>query len=256
MKIKNIILSALFACVLSCNFAFAQSNVKVIAHRGHWDLPGSTQNSLVALHKANEVKVYGSEFDVLITADGIPVVNHDNDIQGYIIEKTEYSKLRDLKIKNGETLPTLEQYLIHGKANKNTKLILEIKPHSTKEVEDRAVREIVKMVESLGVKDQTEYISFSMNICKEIMKINPKAQVAFLGSKVTPKEVKEAGLTGVDFNYKVFEKNPHWVKESHDLGLTVNVWTVNDPAMMKKFIDLKVDFITTDKPEVLLEMLK
>lgn len=256
MKMKNIILSALFTCVLSCNFALAQSNVKVIAHRGYWDTPGSTQNSLVALHRANEVKVYGSEFDVLITADGIPVVNHDNDIQGYIIEKTEYSKLRDLKIKNGETLPTLEQYLIHGKANKNTRLILEIKPHSTKEVEDRAVREIVKMVEALGVKDQTEYISFSFNICKEIVKLNPKAQVAFLGSKVTPKEIKDAGLTGVDFNYSRFEKNPNLVKECHDLGLTVNVWTVNDPEMMKRLIDLKVDFITTDKPEVLLEILK
>ena len=38
---------------------------------------------------------------------------------------------------------------------------------------------------------------------------------------------EEAGCTGLDYHYRVFQKNPDWVKKAHDLGLTVNVWTVD-----------------------------
>ena len=41
----------------------------------------------------------------------------------------------------------------------------------------------------------------------------------------------------------VIEKHPEWVKEAHDLGMKVNVWTVNKEDMMKKLIDRKVDYI-------------
>jgi glycerophosphoryl diester phosphodiesterase len=44
------------------------------------------------------------------------------------------------------------------------------------------------------------------------------------------------------------KKNPHWVKEAHDLGLKVNVWTVNTSDGIREMLDLKVDFITTDEP--------
>lgn len=252
MALKKTILISLMACIFSCS---TYSQTKVIAHRGYWDQPASTQNSIVALYKAAQIDVYGSEFDVLVTADGVPVVNHDDKIYGYTIEKTEFATLRDLKLSNGETLPTLEQYLVHGKAN-SIKLILEIKPHSTKEIEDKAVEIIMKMVDSIGVAEQTEYISFSLNICKEIVKRNTKTTVAYLDGKVDPAGIKEAGLTGIDYHYSVIERNVNWVKQCHDLGLTVNVWTVNDPEIMKRMIDHKVDFITTDKPELLQSILK
>ena len=57
-----------------------QAQTQVIAHRGYWKAEGSAQNSLASLRKAAEAKVYGSEFDVQMTADGIVVVNHDNTI--------------------------------------------------------------------------------------------------------------------------------------------------------------------------------
>lgn len=37
-------------------------------------------------------------------------------------------------------------------------------------------------------------------------------------------------------------------------SITINVWTVNDAARMQSLIDAGVDFITTDDPEVLLEL--
>ena len=76
-----------------------------------------------------------------------------------------------------------------------------------------------------------------------------------MNGDLSPKDVKARNWNGIDYNYKVFQKNPTWVKEAKDLGLLVNVWTVNDPKVMQEMIDLKVDYITTDKPLILKEIL-
>ena len=44
-------------------------------------------------------------------------------------------------------------------------------------------------------------------------------------------------------------------KEAHELGLKVNTWTVNQPEDIQKMIDLKVDFITTDEPLLVNEII-
>lgn len=251
---KRLILSMLLTAFLCGSSAFSQT--KVIAHRGYWDCEGSAQNSITALNKAHEVGAYGSEFDVSITADGIPVVNHDDSIQGFCIETSLYEDIKDLKLKNGETLPTLEDYLIQGKQNKGTQLILEIKPHKRVVNEDRAVTAILALVQKYQLEDQVEYISFSMNICKELIRRAPAAQVAYLRGEVSPADLKVLGFTGLDYHYKVFEKNPTWIQEAKNAGLTVNVWTVDDPAVMQSMIEQNVDFITTDKPEQLKEIVK
>ncbi len=251
---KRLILSVLLTAFLCGSSAFSQT--KVIAHRGYWDCEGSAQNSITALNKAHEVGVYGSEFDVLITADGIPVVNHNDSIQGFCIETSLYEEIKDLKLKNGEVLPTLEDYLIQGKQNKGTQLILEIKPHKRVVNEDRAVTAILALVQKYQLEDLVEYISFSMNICKELIRRAPAAQVAYLRGEVSPADLKVLGFTGLDYHYKVFEKNPTWIQEAKNAGLTVNVWTVDDPAVMQSMIEQNVDFITTDKPEQLKEIVK
>ena len=46
------------------------------------------------------------------------------------------------------------------------------------------------------------------------------------------------------------------IKKAHDLGLVVNVWTINDAEQMKLLIEQGVDCITTNEPEILLELLK
>lgn len=250
---KRLILSMLLTAFLCGSSAFSQT--KVIAHRGYWDREGSAQNSITSLNKAHEVGAYGSEFDVSITADGIPVVNHDDSIQGFCIETSLYEDIKDLKLKNGETLPTLEEYLIQGKKNQETRLILEIKPHKRVVNEDRAVTAILALVQKYQLEGQVEYISFSMNICKELIRRAPAAQVAYLRGEVSPSDLKVLGFAGLDYHYKVFEKNPTWIQEAKNAGLTVNVWTVDDPAVMQSMIEQGVDFITTDKPEELKEII-
>lgn len=62
-----------------------------------------------------------------------------------------------------------------------------------------------------------------------------------------PQMVKAAGgKVWVPFWRNV---TPELVKEAHDLGLKVNVWTVNDKPTMEKMIDFGVDGITTDYPD-------
>lgn len=244
MKTRNV----LMACACALFTLAGQAQTQVIAHRGFWKAEGSAQNSIVGLKKAAEAKVYGSEFDVQLTADGVVVVNHDDVIDGLVIGETAYDKLKDLKLKNGEKLPTLADYLEAGKKLPDVQLILEIKPHKTKVQEDQIAETTVKMVKKYGLEKQVEYISFSMNICEQLARLTPGSEIAYLNGDLAPKEVKEKGANGIDYNYKVFGKHPEWVKEAHELGMKVNVWTVNSEKDMKKMIDLNVDYITTDQP--------
>ena len=250
MKIRKIVILA----ILPLNILSAQT--KVIAHRGYWDCEGCAQNSIVALKKAQELRIYGSEFDVYMTADGVLVVNHDPTIEGLRIEDVPYAQLKDIRLNNGEVLPTLEAYLQQGKKDRRTKLILELKPHSTKEKEDRAVAGVVKMVEQLGVKRQTEYISFSLNICKEFARLSPKAEVAYLNGDLSPQELKPLKITGIDYNLRVLQRNKNWIDEAKKLKMTVNVWTVNEEADMLEMIAAGVDFITTDNPVLCKELVR
>jgi len=228
---------------------------QIIAHRGFWDCEGSAQNSIFALSKAQQSGFYGSEFDVHLTLDGMLVINHDNAINGLLIEDTPYNQLKKIKLSNGEKLPTLDSYLKQGKKSGNTRLILEIKPHSTKEREDAAVAKILQTVKRLGFEKQVEYISFSLNICKTLRASDPQAIIAYLNGDLSPAELKALSFNGLDYNISVMQKNPEWVSEAKKLGLTVNVWTVNSESQMHEMIALGVDYITTDKPLLLRDII-
>ena len=242
MKRTLISAIALLACIVGM-----QAQTQVIAHRGFWKTEGSAQNSIAALEKAAEEKLYGSEFDVQVTLDGKLIVNHDAKFQGFVIAETPYKQLKKIRLNNGEKLPNLKKYLKKGK-KLDIQLILEIKSHKSKEVEDKMAADIVKMVKKMGLEKQVEYIAFSLNICEQLAKLTPESEIAYLNGDVTPAELKKKGINGIDYHYNVIEKHPEWVKEAHDLGMKVNVWTVNKEDMMKKLIDRKVDYITTDQP--------
>lgn len=247
---KQLRFSLLFLlCVLVAVPVSAKSKTKVIAHRGYWKTEGSAQNSIRSLERANEIKVYGSEFDVHLTADNIPVVYHDKSIEGKEIQTTPYAELKELKLPNGETLPTLEQYLDRAKKLKKTKLIFELKSHATPERDREAAKIAVDMVNSKKLRKRTEYIAFSLEAAMELHRLSPKTPVYYLNGDLTPKQLKELGFAGLDYHYKVMQKHPEWFKEAKDLKLKINVWTVDGPQVMQEMIEAGVDFLTTDYPE-------
>ena len=243
---KNLRLLALAAMMSLCAGLSAQT--KVIAHRGYWTAEGSAQNSIAALKDAHKIGVYGSEFDVHITKDGVVVVNHDDDINKVKIEDANYAQIKDMKLKNGETLPTLEQYLAEGKKLAGTQMILEIKAHATPEKEDRCIAATIDLVRKFNMEKQVEYISFSLHACEQIVKANPKAVVYYLMGDLNPDEIKAKGFAGMDYYGVIFMHHPDWIEKCRKLGLKTNVWTIDNLDEIKKFADMKVDFITTNKP--------
>ncbi|MDR3218052.1 MAG: glycerophosphodiester phosphodiesterase [Dysgonamonadaceae bacterium] len=239
----------------SCIFCYSQAGI--IAHRGFWNKFGSAQNSLSSLENAINLGVYGSELDAYITKDGVVVLSHDNKYQGIEIETANYAELLPLRLPNGEPIPTLQQYIDRVKQQQQTKLILEIKPHTTVENENRAVTAIVQLVNDGGITELVDYISFSENICRELIKCNPKHRVAYLSGNKSPEELKKEGYWGLDYAINVLKKqHPEWIKEAKKLGLTVNVWTVNSPEDISYFISQEVDYITTDNPQLLKDVLE
>ena len=244
----------LFFMIMGAMTAMAQT--QVIAHRGYWKTDGSAQNSLRALVKADSIACYGSEFDVWMTADGKLVVNHDAVVQGVEIETSNSADALAIKLSNGECIPTLEQYLELGK-NCKTRLIFELKPHKNRLLEARAVIESIMMVERMGLNDRVEYITFSANALEEFIKYAPKGTpIYYLNGEKSPQELHKMGAAGMDYNLRVFKKHPEWIKECHDLGMKVNVWTVNAEEDMKWCIEQGADFITTNEPELLQKVLK
>lgn len=229
---------------------------QVIAHRGAWKKKSLPENSIAALDEAVRLGCYGSEFDVHMTADSILVVNHDADFFGLKIAKTTYKDLLKKQLSNGEPIPTLEAYLKAGMKQKKTKLILEIKPSNVSQAWDMATADrSVAMVKRLKAGPWVDYISFGYDILQRVRTLDPKANVAYLKGDVPLEKLKEDGFYGADYHYSVYQKG-EWFAKAKELGLTINAWTVNEVKDMNWLLDNKVEFITTNEPELLFETIK
>lgn len=232
---------------------------QVIAHRGYWKHEGAAQNSRASLQYALDLNIYGSETDVWLTADGHIMVNHDATFDGVEIEKASYEQCKELTLKNGEKMPELKDFLQMMREYQGpTKLIIEIKKHSTPERNREAARLTVAEVRRYGVEAKVEYISFNLDACVAVAQTDPQAKVAYLGWEYTPCRLFSEGCTGVDFEKNVFRRpaTRHWLAEARRLGMTVNVWTVNKVSAMEEMRKLGVDYITTDEPVTCMLTLK
>lgn len=235
----------------SCN---AEKNA-IVAHRGAWKKNNLPENSIASLRHAIDLKLAGSEFDVWRTADDSLVINHDAHYNKLLIEETNYADLIKFKLSNGEKLPTLHEYITEGtKNNKHTLLVCEIKPSEiSKERGIKTALKTVQTIKKLKAEKITSYISFDYEILKQIRQIDAKTSLQYLEGNKSPHEVKLDNISGVDYHYSVFQKNPQWIKEAKENNITLNVWTVNDAEVMDWIIDHKFNYITTNEPELLKE---
>lgn len=233
--------------------ACAQKNsgkTKVIAHRGAWKNTNSPQNSIAALNAAINMGCFASECDIWMTSDSVLVVNHDPHFYELPIETSTYDELLKKKYPNGESIATLQEFLSIITKQKKTRLVLDIKP--SKVSKERSIVTAQKSYEMV-VKNKAEkiidYILFDYDACLAIEKLDPRANTAYLNGDKSPEQVAADGLWGIDYSFRVLQKNESWVSDAKQRKLTVNVWTINEETLANLYIKQGVDFITTDEPE-------
>ena len=247
----------IFSTIAAATIATAAAQPKVIAHRGFWDAPGSAQNSLRALAKADSIGCWGSEFDVWMTADEKLVVNHDASFKGLPIETSQAADVTALTLSNGEHLPLLDDYLKAFAERPGIKVVCELKVHTDKRREAKAVKKVLKLMKRHKLTDRAVYITFSPEATREFVKRAPKGtEVYYLNGNWTPQQLKDEGCAGLDYSLAVMKKHPEWIEQCHNLGLKVNIWTVNRRDDLQWCIDHGADFITTNDPLLLQQMIK
>jgi glycerophosphoryl diester phosphodiesterase len=114
----------------------------------------------------------------------------------------------------------------------------------------------VKTVNEMGAQPWVFYISFNYEALKKIKQLLPSSTVAYLSGNVSPEQLKQDGITGLDYIHNVFKKDTAMIENARKLGLSLNVWTVNSPDDMDLFMSYDFDYITTDEPELLLNKKK
>ena len=240
-------------------------SAKVIAHKGYHP-ENVPENSLEALKKAQQLDIYGSEFDVYRTADGQVVVYHDRTLTVGGVSKNifdcTYEELKSVKLSNGETIPTLEQFLEQGKQKPQMKLICEIKYHNdgngttSGEKTVAAAEACYALVSAAGMTSQVEYISVNAAALKRLAVLSPGAMLQDVNSDhpMDRASAVAAGIKGINYDFN--KLTDAQIADAHEKGMVVGTWTVDKEEDMRTMINRGVDFITTNEPVLLQQVLE
>ena len=254
MKISQRLSAAILASlvILFLSGCAKTHKIAITAHRGYWKCEEAkgAQNSVASFRLAQEFGLWGSEFDVRLTKDDKVVVNHDEDINGKRVRDFDYEEIKDEKLSNGESLCTLEDYFEQGTKSKYSVLVLELKPMGSDDADEILIQKNLQTLKDFGLDDPDKviFISFSLYSCKRIAELCPGFTNQYLSGDIAPSELNAMGINGIDYEQGVFFEHPEWVKEAHNLGMSVNVWTVDSEENMVRLADLGVDCITTNEP--------
>ena len=132
-------------------------------------------------------------------------------------------------------------------------MFFEIKPLERREQRYHLLGQIIEAIGKAGLHDDIFFISFDLDACMMLSQLMPDVHVAYLEGDLSPKQLQEKGITDIDYHWSKFDAHPEWVKEAHDLGMIVGVWTVNTPEKAQEMLQLGVDYITTDEPLLMRE---
>ncbi|MBO7219595.1 MAG: glycerophosphodiester phosphodiesterase [Alistipes sp.] len=241
---------------------------KIIAHRGFHASEGAAKNSLNALKAAQEAGFWGSECDLQLTKDGEVLVVHGPWHPGtkgarpvVHIHRSTKEKVQAIPLASGEKVSTLDEYLQQVASAKGTKLIIEIKDQPTPQLETEIVEKTIKAVAKYGLENEVEYIAFRPFVCWELARLAPKGtNIAYLNGDYSPHYCRSMGCKGIDYKYTVLKRKKWMIENAHKLGMYVNTWTVNKEDDIRWCIENGVDYITTDNPmlvrQIIAEMCK
>lgn len=251
---------AMFMLAIPCSARLKFEKNPVIAHRGAWLNTGLPQNSLASFRAAADMGCHGSECDVWFTKDDSLVIFHDAKRNGKFIEEWTFDELRRTPLENGEPIPTLLEYITEAKKQKGTKLIIDVKslrvnPERTTEL----FRSVHDLVREMKAERWVEYLAGDLGAIIAMQKVT-RLHIAYLGAwnkdlpECSPENVKALRLRCIDYQDQQYRKHPEWLPVFRKSGLHLNVWTVDKEEDMRYFLNEGFDYITTNEPELLLNV--
>lgn len=209
-----------------------------------------------------------------------------DEVQSYDIGRirpgTSYARqFPDQKPADGTRVPRLADLFARVKAlgNERIRFAIETKvrtdsPGHTLPPEAFATA-VVNEVRQAGMAARVQIMSFDWRTLQVVQRIAPEIPTVYLtaqqswtdniaanapeGSAWTagfqhrdhgsvPRMIKAAG--GRFWSVYHGDLTPDRLSEAHALGLQVLVWTVNDAAQMGRFVDMGVDGLITDRPDI------
>ena len=235
-----------------------------IAHRGF-----STQypeNTLLAFEQALELGVNWLELDLQITSDGHLVVMHDATVDrttdgvGSVLEKTlaEIQEL-DAGIWRGERyrhtrIPTFAEVL--DTLGQRANIVVELKFEG-----QEAIPAVLDAIASTGLQERTVISSFDLPKLPRVKALAPNAAVTALlkanGRSAEDLISTTLGLGADTIGPRCSDIDATLVGKAHEAGLLVRAWGLgrDQGEEMTRLIDLGVDGMTTDCPDILQRIL-
>lgn len=243
---------------------------RVLAHRGlvtpSMAREGVAENSFAALAQAHSAGVLYVESDCHVTRDGVVVLFHDSDLKRVTgdprpIASVEVSELSDLMASRGG-LATLAQAL---DAFPTLRFNLDVKaPGAARSVgREVAAHGARVLLTSFSDRRRLAAMSIARSTAAVVQPATSAgtATIARLVAAVALGSSRAATrlFAGVDA-IQIPERHgrfpvltPRLVRAAHAAGVEVHVWTVNDPADMRRLVGRGVDGIVTDRADVALD---
>jgi len=226
-------------------------NTLFIAHRGLSKL--EKENTVPAFKLAAEHSYYGIEADVRKSKDGNFFIIHDADTkriarENIVIKESTSEQIRSIELTDMHgnassryIIPTLVEFILACK-KKNKIAVLELKEPFTPE-DIKYICESIKEEEYL---QNTVFISFYLENLLALREKYPDQPVQYLSSSYHEGIVELLVNNKFDLDIFFREMTEERVKELHDNGIKINVWTVDFPKDAEKLIRWGVDYITTN----------
>lgn len=221
----------------------------IVAHRGLH--ASARENTLEAFDAARAVGADGVEFDVRATVAGELVVHHDPRVGSLVIAEHRASELASYVPSLAAALAATVGLVV----NVEVKNLLD-PDEPTYDASGDFARSAVAAVAASGRDEDVIYSSFDFATCVALADASARPVGWLLDVADDPyaslAKAARAGLAAI--NPYVGLVDAELVARSRDLGLALNVWTVNAPNDLAAMLELGVDMIITDVPEVALAM--
>ena len=230
----------------------------VIAHRGASMF--APENTIAAFELAVEMGADAIELDTMLTADGTPIVIHDQSLErttngnGNVASKMVAEiKLLDAGSKfdarfAGEQIPTLEE--VFSAVGNKVLINVELKNYASPF--DHLPETVVALVVKKGLSDRVLLSSFNPIALMKAKRASGKIRRAAIigGGPIIVRGVIEAFTNYYALHPAASLVNQGMIDKHHAAGNKINVWTVNEESEMKKFLSMGVDGLITDQPDI------